>query len=156
MEQNPDIDLYDEFKRLERTHGRFDGGPRVADITVEKVRKNLIKYFKYIAENDKMVTISGMALHAGFLGRKDMQRYEDKPGYKELIDAAKSLIEFSYEVRLKMPDVKHTGIIFALKQLGWEDKQILEDSRGTEPEIAKILDKVPEKKLRAIRKLLSD
>lgn len=155
---NPDKNLHEEFKRIERIHGKLGGansGYKYTSLTPEGVRSNIIKYFKYLYDKDRYATISGLALHAGFKNRKHMAQFEAKPGFNELIEASKALIEYSYELRLKMPGVKQTGIIFALKQMGWEDKQLIESTTSTDAEVANILGKIPEKKLRAIQKLLS-
>lgn len=152
--ENPDVDLFDELKRIERIRGHRLGDIREQELTVDKVRNNLKKYFQHLAKENKFATITGMALHMGFRGRKDMINYEALPEYEEIIKIGKSIIEYSYEIRLKMPDVKQTGILFALKQMGWEDKQTIETSNTTDAEVAKMLDKVPEKKLKAIQKML--
>lgn len=159
MEKNPDRNLLEEFKRIERLHGRLDKpkepGQRT-ELTPEIVRRNMRKYFQYLYDHDRYATINGLALHSGFNTRKHMIEFRSKPGFGDLIEAAMTLIEYTYELRLKMPDVKQTGIIFALKNMGWEDKQVIEESRAEDSELAKQLDALPDKKLKAIQKLLKD
>lgn len=159
METNPDRDLLEEFKQVEKVQGRLgkgDGSGKYAQLTPDKVRRNVIKYFQYLRDNDRFATITGLALYAGFKNRKQLIEYEARPGFNQIIDAAKALIEYSYEVRLKMPEVRQSGIIFALNQLGWENKQVIENTGGTDAELAQLLDKVPEKKLRAIKDILEN
>ena len=159
MSKNPDRNLYDEFKRLERLHGKIGvekgkGGGRYSKLTPEVIRKNIIKYFQFIERDDHLATVSGLALNAGFRSRKHMIEFRNKPGYTEIIDAGLSLIELTYEIRLKMPDVKQTGIIFALKNMGWEDKQIFESSVTEDSELADEMQKISQEKLKKIQSLL--
>lgn len=159
MAQNPDRNLYDEFKRLERLHGKIGiskgkGRGRHSEFTPDIIRKNIIKYFQFIQDEDRYASINGLALHIGFRSRKHMIEFRDKPAYTDVIQTAMSLVELTYEIRLKMPDVKQTGVIFALKNMGWEDKQIIESSTAEDTELADELQKVSEEKLRKIQALL--
>ena len=160
MAQNPDRNLYEEFKRLERLHGKIGAGKGKGrgmrtELTPEVIRKNIIKYFQFIEkEQNRFATVSGLALHAGFRSRKHMIEFRDRPAYTDIIQAALSLIELTYEIRLKMPEVKQTGVIFALKNMGWEDKQIIESSMPEEAELADEMEKMSKEKLEKIQSLL--
>ena len=71
-------------------------------------------------------TITGLALHLGFVNRASMYDYESKPEYTNTIKLAKAKMERVYELILaygKSP----TGAIFALKNFGWTDKCELEE-----------------------------
>ena len=161
MARNPDRDLEAEFKRIERLHGRMDiprearpGGP--SHLNPEKVRENIRKYFKYISENNMYATLNGLALHAGFRSRKHMMAFRDKEGFLDLIDGSMALIEYSYETRLKMPGENQAGIKFALQNMGWENKTIIEEAGAEDSELSKLLDKMPAKKLKAIQRLFRE
>lgn len=65
-------------------------------------------------------TMTGLALHLGFVSRKAMYDYENKPQFSDTIKKARLRIEHEYEKQLYID--KCTGAIFALKNFGWKDK----------------------------------
>ena len=65
------------------------------------------------------LTVSGMALFLG-TNRRGVDDYKNKPGFKEIIDEAKLIIENSYEMDLRKKG--RTTDIFAMKNFGWTDK----------------------------------
>ena len=65
-------------------------------------------------------TISGLALHCGFVSRQSFYDYEQRPEYSYTIKRARLRIESMYEEKLQGQTC--TGAIFALKNLGWRDK----------------------------------
>lgn len=68
-------------------------------------------------------TITGLCLHCGFDSRQSFYDYEQKPEFAYIVKRARLMIEHMYENAL-MSD-KVTGPIFALKNMGWSDKQEL-------------------------------
>lgn len=73
-------------------------------------------------------TITGLILALGFSSRQTFYNYLKKPDYSEILNRAKLRIENSYEAYLRMPEIKPTGAIFALKSMGWCDTPQAEDS----------------------------
>ena len=73
-------------------------------------------------------TITGLCLHCGFESRQSFYDYEKKDEFSYTIKKARMMIEHGYEKAL-MSD-KVTGPIFALKNLGWSDKQDVQMSGG--------------------------
>lgn len=74
-------------------------------------------------------TITGLCLFVGFESRQSFYDYEKKPEFSYTIKRAKLRIENSYEVSglsTKTP----TFHIFALKNLGWSDKQEIDHTTG--------------------------
>jgi len=69
------------------------------------------------------VTICGLAYFLGFSSRQSLLDYEKNIEYSDIIKKAKLRIEMSYEELLL--DKSPTGAIFALKNMGWHDKQEL-------------------------------
>lgn len=65
-------------------------------------------------------TITGLALFLGFDSKSTFYEYEKKPSFSYPIKRARMIIENTYEERLHGD--KPTGAIFALKNMGWEDK----------------------------------
>lgn len=83
------------------------------------------QYFEELPEG-KHPTITGLCLFLGFCSRQSFYEYEKKPAFCYTIKTARTMIEQQYEESLMG---RYTaGAIFALKNLGWSDKQELEHS----------------------------
>lgn len=70
-------------------------------------------------------TITGLVLYLGFCDRSAFYAYENKPEFKHTIKKARTLIENVYEELMQLGS---TTAIFALKNMGWKDKQDIEHS----------------------------
>lgn len=88
--------------------------------TPDALKKVLDAYFKETPF--EQWTMTGLALAAG--SKKTLQNYQAKPEYTEIVDHARLRVENSYEVSLRTKAC--TGAIFALKNMGWSDKQEIE------------------------------
>lgn len=78
----------------------------------------------YVAQcvaEEEPITWTGLALSMGFYGRDELSNYEEYDGFSRSVKRARSIVECSYERRLH--GANPTGAIFALKNLGWSDKQ---------------------------------
>ena len=64
-------------------------------------------------------TISGMALFLGFASKQEFEAYEESGKHAHILKRARLRIEAAYEARLYQTP---TGVIFALKTMGWNDK----------------------------------
>jgi len=71
-------------------------------------------------------TMCGLALYLGFVDRRSLYDNEQKPEFSYIIKKARLRIENEYEKQLHNSNC--TGAIFALKNLGWKDKQETEIS----------------------------
>ena len=79
-------------------------------------------YFAFCTEKKEPITWTGLALFMGFSSRKELMNYENYDGgMAEAAARARSLVEYAYEMRLDRD--KPTGAIFALKNMGWSDRQ---------------------------------
>lgn len=65
-------------------------------------------------------SITGLAIFLGFESRQSMYDYLKKPDFSYSIKKALLKVENSYESGLWLE--KPTGVIFALKNMGWTDK----------------------------------
>ena len=74
----------------------------------------------YIGRTD-ILTMTGLALALGFSTRASIYDYERMPEYSYTIKRAKMIVEQSYELTLRTQ--YSSGSIFALKNMGWTDKQ---------------------------------
>jgi hypothetical protein len=65
-------------------------------------------------------TVTGLALFLGFASRQSLLDYKEKQEFTDIIKRAVTVIEHGYE--LKLSGTTATGAIFALKNMGWQDK----------------------------------
>ena len=79
----------------------------------------------YIESTD-ILTMTGLALALGFCNRASIYDYEKRPEYSHTIKRAKMIVEQSYELSLRTQ--YSSGSIFALKNMGWTDKQEVEQT----------------------------
>ena len=93
----------------------------------QELQEKALDYFVQIIEHNKKPdtpfrrpTITGLVLHLGFCDRKSFYAYEQREGFVHTIKNLRTQIENVYEEHLVGPNV--SGIIFALKNLGWVDK----------------------------------
>lgn len=66
-------------------------------------------------------TVTGLALHIGFESRQSIYDYEKNGLFSYIIKNARLRVECEYEKKLSAQFP--TGAIFALKNMGWKDKQ---------------------------------
>lgn len=78
-------------------------------------------YFDEMAEKEIYPTVTGLALALGFCDRQSLYDYENKEEFSCIIKRARLRVENGYEQQLQRQSV--TGAIFALKNMGWKDKQ---------------------------------
>ncbi len=84
-------------------------------------------------------TVTGLALFLGIESRKSLNDYAKKDEFSYSIKRALLVIENGYENML--PDAKGAGVIFALKNMGWEDKSQIDNNvnlRGKAPWLGQI------------------
>lgn len=92
----------------------------------EELQAKVEDYFN--SSTDFSYTITGLILALGFSSRSTFYNYLKKPEFSYALNRAKLRIENSYEAYLRMPEVKPTGAIFALKSMGWCDAPQAEDN----------------------------
>jgi hypothetical protein len=95
------------------------GRPRIYK-SVAKLEKDCESFFELCAEEGVRPTITGLALHLGFADKTTLYEYRDRPEFSYPIKKSLLLIEKCLELKLENQAV--TGIIFALKNMGWKDK----------------------------------
>ena len=70
-------------------------------------------------------SITGLCIYLGFESRQSFHDYGKKPQFSYTIKMARLRVENAYEISL-IQAKNPTGAIFALKNLGWDDKQKVE------------------------------
>ena len=103
---------------------KFGAGQRPVFSHPEQMAIALEQYFNSTPEGEW--TLTGLALSCG-LSYAGLMRYDKKDkAYYELLERAKLFVHNSYEKGLRKDG--RTGDIFALKNLGWKDKQEVENT----------------------------
>jgi len=103
------------------------GGQPPKYSNAEDLQNKIIEYFEYVEQTeDEIVTIVGLALYLGFCSRQSLYDYVKKDEYSYIIKRALAIVEKKYEKRLSSQTC--TGAIFALKNMGWEDRQSIDQT----------------------------
>jgi hypothetical protein len=103
---------------------RRGAAPKYSDPV--EFQKKIDEYFdKIITRSGEWVkppTVSGLAIHLGFVDRRSMYHYRDKDEFYEPVKRAIAMVEMYHEE--KIAEGKNcAGNIFALKNFGWADRQ---------------------------------
>ncbi len=106
-----EIDKYFEWAKGETETQVADGGS--------------IEVIKRPAEP---ITITGLCIFLGFESRQSFYDQEKREGFSYIIKRARMRVENAYEKNLQGNSV--AGSIFALKNMGWQDKTQQEVSGG--------------------------
>ena len=88
--------------------------------TPEQLQTAVDEYFG----NTRKPTLSGLAYSLN-IDRQTLYNYADREKYFDIIKRAQEKVESVYEERL-IYENNPTGVIFALKNMGWKDKQEIE------------------------------
>jgi hypothetical protein len=91
-----------------------------------ELQEEIIKYFEQTTETKERPTVTGLALFLGFASKQSLYDYEKNERFSYPIKRALTMIECELEKRLENQSV--SGIIFALKNMGWTDKVQTEHS----------------------------
>ena len=79
-------------------------------------------------ETETQPTLAGLALALN-IDRQTLYNYKERPEYFDIIKKATERVEARYEKRLVYEN-SPTGVIFALKNMGWKDQTQVEQSGG--------------------------
>lgn len=89
---------------------------------------------KYWLRNPEPPTITGLCLFLGFESRQSFHDYAEKDDFSYALKKARMQIECEYEKSLHFAR-NPAGSIFALKNLGWKDKQEVENTGAQKIEV---------------------
>lgn len=95
--------------------------------TPEEMQEKIDAYFADCVANEKPVSITGLALALDCY-RETLTNYQERDEFFDTVKKAKLKVENFYEERLTLPNA--TGVIFALKNFDWSDKQETVHSGG--------------------------
>lgn len=96
------------------------GRPRHYE-TPEAFEQKANEYFEQCKEESKRPLVTGLALFMGFSSRAELHGYMNYDGFSNVVKKALTMVEMSYEQNLY--SATPSGSIFALKNMGWSDKQ---------------------------------
>ena len=100
------------------------GRPPVWEDPID-LKEKILDYFNS-EEGKETPTLAGLAVAIG-VSRGTLYNYEKKDGFLDIIKKARERVEKFYEIRLIYSD-RPTGVIFALKNMGWYDTQKIDHS----------------------------
>lgn len=99
-------------------NGKLGGRPAL--YASEEVEPLVQSYFSETPQEEW--TITGLGLACGFISRQMFNEYSEREGFGYL-KRARTLVEMSYERSLRSGNSAVAGAIFALKNMGWVDRQ---------------------------------
>src|SRR3989344_763130 len=101
---------------MAKNSNKNKGGRPRAWTSPSRLQKLIDKYFG----SEKKPTLAGLA-YALEISRSTFYKYRDENGFSDIIKKSRNRIEALYEKRL-IYDKYPTGVIFALKNMGWRDR----------------------------------
>lgn len=105
------------------------GRPRIIE-TPEEFEQRASAFFAQCASEGSPITITGLALALGFADRQSLYDYQARSEFSGTVKWARLVVEHDYEMRL-VTKARPTGEIFAMKNMGWSDRQSIEvDHKG--------------------------
>lgn len=105
----------------------------------EDLQEAVDAYFDFCKEEGERYTLTGLALFLGFQDRQSLYDQENRgDGFSCIIKRARLKVENSYELALFSKNC--IGSIFALKNMGWKDKQEIDNSHEFKNKPTIILD----------------
>jgi hypothetical protein len=107
------------------------GRPRLYS-SPEELEEEITGYFIHCYENNIKLTISGLVLYCGFSDRKSFYAYEENRDFSHIIKKARGIITLHYENLLT--EAFPQGAVFALKNLGWNAEEKIENTVKTQTE----------------------
>lgn len=105
-------------QRIDEYFIYIEGEPDAEPLPVKENSKSAAVHKSWLREPE-FATISGMALFLGFTCKQEFEAYEQKGKHARILKRGRLRVEAAYEARLHQTP---TGVIFALKTLGWNDK----------------------------------
>jgi hypothetical protein len=128
-------------KKKDDSIGKHAGGRPPLFETPEQLLELVESYFS----SDDKPTLSGLSFNLG-MSRQSLYNYAEKDEFFDIIKKARQRIESVYEKRL-IYESNPTGVIFALKNMGWFDKQEIDhttkgESINKEPTIEELKERI--------------
>lgn len=115
----------EEDNKITSLYKNKGGHPPIFE-TPEEMQGKIDEYFNLFQKQESTIygskpTRTGLALFLGFSSRQSLYDYKNKKEFSYTIKKALLALEMIYELMLSGKNA--TGAIFALKNIGWSDKQ---------------------------------
>lgn len=114
------------MKKLVKKEANKGGRPSLW-VNPEVLKKLIDEYF----EHEKEPTLAGLAC-ALDIARSTLYEYSKKDGFSDILKKSRQKVEAHYEKRL-IYSGRPTGVIFALKNMGWTDRQGIDHTTKDKP-----------------------
>lgn len=97
-----------------------------------EIGDQMVTYFRDCAENNRPFMITGFCIHVG-ISREGLRRLEKSSNnqFVGTIKKGKQMVEFYLAIQLYLKP-NPQGIIFILKNMGWSDKEVVENKADVE------------------------
>lgn len=115
----------DKYKQDPKTGRMMGRAPKYE--TPEAFAEAFESYCLHCDQTEDEPTASGLAWHMGFASRQSVWEYSKKEGYEYIAKRALLFVEKGYEQQMAKGR-GDGGVVFALKNFGWSDKQEIEHS----------------------------
>lgn len=99
------------------------GRPRKIE-SPERMDELVQEFWDKCVKEDRPITLTGLIWYLGLSSRQSLDEYANYEGFSDSVKRAKLIVERAYEERLH--ENSPTGAIFALKNMGWSDRQDLD------------------------------
>ena len=104
---------------VERYFKYIEGEYRTENKAAKKADEEPVSQ-KITIRDAEPATIAALVFHLGFNSREEFDALEEKGRYSAILKRARLQVEAAYEKRLLQPSP--SGAMFALKNLGWNEK----------------------------------
>jgi hypothetical protein len=96
--------------------------PKAIIDTPEVFKELADAYYERCTDEKIPMTMTGLALALGFSSRQSIHDYGKMAGFADVVSHARLTVEHGYELQMAKGR-GDAGVIFALKNMGWSDKQ---------------------------------
>jgi len=94
----------------------------------KEMEERVLEYVEEMSNKKKPITLSGVALRLGMTVSNLKMMAEENTQYSDIVQWILTVYEHSLEERMFSKDGNTSAEQFGLKQLGWSDKQKIENS----------------------------
>ncbi len=129
VENDLAVTVDDNFDKRSSVTSR---GGRPYEYSPKEISEQMVKYFRYCADNGYPFTITALCMNIG-ISREGFRKLEKSHNVQFVgtIKKGRQIIEFYLERQLHLSQ-NPAGIIFILKNMGWSDRLIGYERRNTD------------------------
>lgn len=125
----PNFDTSDALDNLINSYFNYIGGEAAGESVLPGMPEKNSNGNKGWKREPEPATITGMALYLGFSSIAELENYEQQGLFADTLKRGRLRIEAYYEKKLHQQSA--TGAIFALKSMGWKEKNEFKTEAAT-------------------------